>query len=183
MSAARTFVQRPPRYIFQTAESNLVRFAAMETRGISARAVIRDLSESGLSFTLPITEAIETLPEEGAPLKVEFPIPGRDQIACFATVMRVEQRNEWVPEWGDRGYHLIALQFRHLPNLHLKAIKQGLQGRVDDHDDALDGEQIDFSQIKRTHAFAFAAMTLALLVAITAMATPLEVFAKLVNLR
>lgn len=178
MSAAQNFVQRPPRYIFQAADSNLVRFAAMETRGISARAVIRDLSESGLSFTLPITEAIETLPEEGAPLKVEFPIPGRDQIACFATVTRVEQRTEWVPEWGDRGFHLIALQFRHLPSLHLKAIKQGLQGRVESAD-----EELNFAQIKRTHAFAFAAITLALIATLVAMAAPLETFVSLVNLR
>lgn len=47
MSAARTFVQRPARYIFQAGDSSLVRFAPMETRGISSRALIRDLSESG----------------------------------------------------------------------------------------------------------------------------------------
>lgn len=161
MSAARNYVQRPPRYVFQTGDSSLLRFAPMETRGLSARAVIRDLSESGLSFTLPITEHPDTLPEEGSPLKVEFPIPGRDQIACFATVTRVEQRTEWIPEWGDRGYHLIALQFRHLPTLHLKAIRRGLQGKAT-------SEQT-FEQIKRTHTFAFAAMTALLALAMFAM--------------
>jgi hypothetical protein len=177
MSAARNFVQRPSRYIFQTSDSSLVRFAPMETRGISARAIIRDLSESGLSFTLPITEAIETLPEEGAPLKVEFPIPGRDQIACFATVMRVEQRTEWVPEWGDRGFHLIALQFRHLPTLHLRAIKTGLQGRVEDE------VELSFSSIRRSHAIAFGGISLALIVTMFAMTAPLELFSHLMNLR
>jgi hypothetical protein len=168
MSAARHFVQRPPRYIFQAGDSSLVRFAPMETRGISAKAVIRDLSESGLSFTLPITEHVDTLPEEGAPLKVEFPVPGRPQIACFATVTRVEQRSEWVPEWGDRGYHLIALQFRHLPTLHLRAIKNGLEGRVD-HE-----PEFNFQTMKRTHGFAFAGMSLALILCITAMTTSLS---------
>lgn len=173
--AARQYLQRPPRYVFQAGDSSLVRFAPMETRGISARAIIRDLSESGLSFTLPITEPLESLPDEGAPLKVEFPIPGRDQIACFATVMRVEQRSEWVPEWGHRGYHLVALQFRHLPTLHLRAIQHGLQGRVD--------EESDFKTLKRPHLLAFTALCGALAVAMLAMAAPLEFFTRaLVNL-
>ena len=177
MSAARSFIQRPPRYVFQAHDSSLVRYAAMETRGLSARAIIRDLSESGLSFTLPITESLESLPEEGAPLKVEFPVPGRNQIACFATVMRVEQRTEWVPEWGDRGFHLIALQFRHLPTLHLKAIKNSLQGRAEDE------IEVNFSSIRRAHSIAFAGLALALIATMFAMITPLEVFSKLMNLR
>lgn len=156
MSAARHYLSRSPRYVFRTEDSCLVRFAAMETKGTSARAIIRDLSESGLSFTLPITEDILTLPEEGSPLKVEFPIPGRTTIACFATVTRVEQRTEWVPEWGDRGFHLIALQFRHLPTLHLRAIQKGLQGRVHDEQD------FNFQSLKASHVLAFGGMSLAL---------------------
>jgi PilZ domain len=157
MSAARHFIARSPRYVFQTEDSSLVRFAPMETKGISQRAVIQDLSESGLSFTLPITEPSSSLPEEGSPLKVEFPIPGRTSIACFATVTRVEQRSEWVPEWGDRGYHLVALQFRHLPTLHLRAIQRGLEGRVSyEH-------EFDWKTVRRTHQVAFAGMTIAML--------------------
>lgn len=175
MSAARHFIPRPPRYVFQASDSSLVRFAAMETRGLSAKAVIRDLSESGLSFTLPITEHVDTLPEEGAPLKVEFPIPGRTQIACFATVTRVEQRTEWVPEWGDRGYHLIALQFRHLPTLHLRAIKSGLEGRGNEE------PELDFRTMKRAHGFAFAGLSVALVVCLFAMATPLTQFVRLLK--
>ena len=168
MSAARIYNQRPARYIFQAHDSSLVRFAAMETRGISSKAIIRDLSESGLSFTLPMTEHADALPEEGSTLKVEFPIPGRDQIACFATVMRVEQREEWVPEWGNRGFHLIALQFRHLPTLHLKAIQRGLQGHSEAHHDA-EAEQESFTQIRRTHALAFATASAALIACLFAM--------------
>ncbi len=163
MSAARHYFPRSPRYVFQADDSNLVRFAAMETKGIASKAVVRDLSESGLSFTLPITENILTLPEEGSPLKVEFPVPGRSTIACFATVTRVEQRTEWVPEWGDRGFHLIALQFRHLPTLHLRAIQRGLKGRVQ-------GEsELDFANLKRSHTLAFCGMSLALSVCFYAM--------------
>ncbi len=175
MGAARSFVQRPSRYIFQAGDSSLVRFAEMETRGISSRAVIRDLSETGLSFTLPISEPVHTLPEEGSPLKVEFPIPGRDQIACFATVMRVEQRSEWVPEWGDRGFHLIALQFRHLPSMHLRAIQHGLQGRVE--------VEPTFQEIKRAHALAFAGLCVALVATMFAMTANIQTLSNLMNLR
>jgi hypothetical protein len=173
MSAARKFIARPARYIFQASESHLIRFAPMETRGISAKAVIRDLSESGLSFTLPISEPIDMLPDEGEPLKVEFPIPGRAQIACFATVTRVEQRTEWIPEWGDRGYHLIALQFRHLPTLHLRAIQNGLQGRTSED------PELNFQTLKRTHAFAFAGMSIALTMCMFAMATPITTWVQI----
>lgn len=154
MSAAHTYTQRSPRYVFQAQDGTLVRFAAMQTKGIASRAVIRDLSESGLSFTVPITET--SLPDEGFPLKVEFPVPGRGTIACFATVTRVEQREEWVPEWGSRGYHLIALQFRHLPTPHLRAIQKGLQGRVSDE------REINLDSVRRSHSIAFIGMGLAL---------------------
>lgn len=91
--------------------------------------------------------------------------------------MRVEQRTEWVPEWGDRGFHLIALQFRHLPTLHLRAIQNGLRGRV--HDE----HEVSFQSLRRAHAIAFTGLCVALVVSMFAMTTPLEVFSKLVNLR
>lgn len=163
MSAAHRYFARSPRYVFQTEDGTLVRFAPMQTKGVIAKAAIRDLSETGLSFTLPITEPVANLPDEGTALKIEFPIPGRPSIACFATVTRVEQRSEWVPEWGDHGFHLIALQFRHLPTLHLRAIQRGLQGLVETD------SEIDFKSLKQTHAFALAGMSLALALCFYAM--------------
>lgn len=175
MSAARQYFTRSPRYVFQAEDSNLVRFAPLQTRGISQKAVIQNLSESGLSFTLPITEAVESLPEEGSALKVEFPIPGRSSIACFATVTRVEQKTDWVPEWGDRGYHLVALQFRHLPTLHLRAIQKGLKGLVD-HE-----PNFDWSQVRRTHTFAFAGMSLAMVACCFALTLSAHTWARFLN--
>lgn len=174
--SARQYITRSPRYVFQAEESNLVRFAPLQTRGISQKAVIQTLSESGLSFTLPITEAIESLPEEGSPLKVEFPIPGRSTIACFATVTRVEQRHEWIPEWGDRGYHLVALQFRHLPSLHLRAIQKGLSGLVDQE------SNFDWQQVKRTHAFAFGGMSLCVVACSFALTLSAEAWSRFLGL-
>lgn len=176
MGSARHYIPRSPRYVFQAEDSSLLRFAPMETRGISQRAVIQNLSESGLSFSLPITEPIESLPEEGSALKVEFPVPRRDSIACFATVTRVEQRSEWVPEWGDRGYHLIAVQFRHLPSMHLRAIQKGLSGQVQPE------IEFDWSSVRRTHALAFGGMFVALVASCFALTLTAQAWTKLLDL-
>lgn len=177
MGSARHYIPRSPRYVFQAEDSSLLRFAPMETKGLSQRAVIQNLSESGLSFSVPITEPIESLPEEGAALKVEFPIPSRSTIACFATVTRVEQRTDWVPEWGDRGYHLIAVQFRHLPTLHLRAIQKGLKGKVTPEVD------FDWTHVRRTHTLAFSGMFVALAASCFALTLSAEAWALFLGLR
>jgi hypothetical protein len=110
-----------------------MRFAGMLTRNRAATARLRDLSETGLAFVLEnsdFTKHIHGLPDEGDMIKIEFTVPGRKQIACFGTVVRVEARTEWSPEFGDQPFLLIAVQFRNLPTLHLRAIQLGLQGRV-----------------------------------------------------
>lgn len=175
MGSARHYIARSPRYVFQAEDSSLLRFAPMETRGHSQRAVIQNLSETGLSFSLPITEPIETLPEEGSALKVEFPIPGRTSIACFATVTRVEQRSEWVPEWGNHGFHLIAVQFRHLPSLHLRAIQKGLNGLVTPE------VEFEWAATRRQHAFAFFGMGVALIATCFALTLTATAWGKLLN--
>ncbi|MES2966024.1 MAG: PilZ domain-containing protein [Bdellovibrionota bacterium] len=159
MSTARTYFSRSPRYVFGTEEESALRFAGMNTRGVIQRAAIRDLSESGLAFAIGETES----PEEGELLKIEFPIPGRKTIACFATVVRVERRSDWDPEWGDRGHTLIGLQFRNLPSLHFRAIQRGLEGRVTN-------ENFDFQRTRRTHALAFTGLSIALALGAWAMA-------------
>lgn len=176
MSSARHYIARSPRYVFHAEDSSLLRFAPMETRGVSQRAVIQNLSETGLSFSLPITEPLESLPEEGAALKVEFPIPNRATIACFATVTRVEQRTEWVPEWGNHGFHLIAVQFRHLPTLHLRAIQKGLSGLATPEVD------FDWNSTRRLHSLAFCGMLVALFASCFALTLSASAWAKLLNL-
>lgn len=158
MSTARHYFPRSPRYVFGDSDDGVVRFAGMNTRGVIHRAAIRDLSESGLAFALGETDP----PEEGELLKIEFPIPGRKNIACFATVIRVEERTEWDPEWGDRGHTLVGLQFRNLPSLHFRALRKGLEGRVTP-------ENFDWQRTRRTHALAFTGLSIALLASAWAM--------------
>ncbi len=172
MSAAQRYEKRSARYVFRTSDQTLMRFADMDARGVSHHATVRDLSETGLAFTFGREEKPTSFPDEGDLLKIEFNVPGRKSIACFATVVRVEHVNDWDPDWGDRGFTKVALHFRNLPTLHLRTIQLGLKGKV--------GKELDFdwSQERRRHAFAFAAMTLALALVLFAMATPLSAWIK-----
>ena len=133
MSAAR-YYQRSPRYVFRPDDKSLMRFAGMDTKNVAAQANVRDLSETGLSFTIEGDSA----PFENELLKIEFAVPGEGpkgrQIAWFATVVRVETRSNWNPETGDQKETLIALRFRQLPPPFQKAIQDSLGGKTNEEE-------------------------------------------------
>ena len=126
MSSAARYYQRAPRYVFRPNDKSIMRFAGMDSRGLSSHANVNDLSATGLSFLVdgPI------IPMEGDLLKIEFGVPGRKQIAWFATVVRVESRTDWNPELGDRSRTLVAIRFRQLPVPFQKAIQKSISGRL-----------------------------------------------------
>ncbi len=127
------FFTRAPRYLFRPHDHSLLRYATLATTGVSHTTLIHDLSETGLSFLC----SFGVPPEEGEVLKLEFTVPGRKQIACFATVVRVEQRSVWSAENGDALFYLVAIQFRNLPFAHRRALQVGLQPRTRDSEDAI----------------------------------------------
>lgn len=103
-----------------------MRYAGMETRGISLKAQILNLSTTGLAFIVDSKHA----PSIGEMLKLEFSLPGGRQIAWFATVVRLERKNEWSPEFGRREYTLVGLRFRQLPAPFEKAIRRCVERRA-----------------------------------------------------
>jgi hypothetical protein len=126
LSSAQRYYLRAPRYVLKSAELRNMRFATMETRGLSTATEVMNLSESGLAFQLETGRP----PEEGDILKVEFPIPGETQIACFATVVRVDEFTDWDPKIGERRFNVVGLKFRHLPDGHRRILRRGLDGRA-----------------------------------------------------
>jgi hypothetical protein len=125
-----------------------MRFATMHARHKASSTRLRDLSESGLAFVLERLEGhYPDLPDEGDMIKIEFTVPGRKQIACFATVTRVESRHEWSPEFGDKPYLLIAAQFRNLPDVHRRSLHLSLKGRATQDDDGIVNQQPRLTQI------------------------------------
>lgn len=132
-SAATRYQTRSPRYVLNANDHVFMRFAGMDTRGTAVHAEMINLSETGLLFTIPATPEIAP-PEEGDMLKIEFTIPNHKQIACFATVIRVEQQTDWSPDLGDRHFQIVALHFRNLPHFHQRALQLGLIGKPSQDD-------------------------------------------------
>lgn len=123
----RRFVARAPRYILRPNDNQMLRFAPnhVHNRSFSTRFV--NVSESGLAFVIDRASA----PRIGEFLKVEFPVPGGEQIAWFAKVVRLEEVDKH-PWWNrqalaeDPGV-LVGLQFHQLPRGHREAIRVHLQ--------------------------------------------------------
>lgn len=160
MSAARQYHTRTPRYVLKAEDESLMRFAGMETKGIAYRARVRDLSATGFAFVVGGAEP----PEEGEVLKIEFTVPGRGQIACFATVIRVDRREDWDPEIGTREQTLVACQYRNLPSLHARSIELSLKSRT-----SSEGEY-DWESDRRKHAVALAGLSLILVLCMSFLA-------------
>lgn len=162
-----------------------MRYAELETKGVSAAASVHDVSETGLSFTVSFEHDV---PEEGDVLKLEFALPRTpeirnrnpanpvrpnrrsraNQIACFATVIRTELRSEWDPELGDLNYRLVAVQFRNLPTGHLRILQKGLRGHLKAE------ESIDWRRLERAQTLLFGLSAAALTALVYVMAQPLD---------
>ena len=161
-ASARQYHTRIPRYVLKTEDESLMRFAGMETKGSATHARVRDLSENGVAFTL----GAEVTIDEGDVLKIEFTIPGRSQIACFATVIRIDKIQEWDPDLGPRESLLIACKFRSLPTLHARALAGGLKNRVQPESESL------WESEKQRHTLAFAALSVSLFFTLGLLALP-----------
>jgi hypothetical protein len=132
---------RSPRYLLTAEDNRKLRFASMQTRREATYAALKNLSESGLGFTVAVADA----PQEGDMIKIEFTVPGIKQIACFATVSRVELGDSPDPEWGANSYAFVALEFRNLPAHAQDLIERGLKSKP-----KTDDETIDVAAVART---------------------------------
>lgn len=130
MSASSSrFFPRAPRYTLRAQDDNQMRFALMQTRGNALDTELRDVSKTGLKFTVPNAEVPHRGLDEGDMIKIEFKIPSGKQIACFATVVRVEVIEQWHPDFGDQSFTEVAVTFRQLPSLFAKALEKSLPGK------------------------------------------------------
>lgn len=118
MSVASRFFPRAPRYTLRAQDDNQMRFALMQTRGSALDTELINISQSGLKFTVFNGEVPHRGLDEGDMIKIEFKIPSGKQIACFATVTRVEPVGPTLLE--------IAVSFRHLPSAFAKALERAL---------------------------------------------------------
>ncbi len=164
MGSAARYYPRAPRYVFRPEDESLMRYAAMETRGTALKARIRDLSTSGLSIIVDSDQA----PEVGETLKIEFSVPGSKKVAWFATVVRIERRSDWSPDFGHHDYTVVGLKFRQLPAPFTKAIQNCVKKNSDQERSGL----ISASPKALQELYMFWFMGAVLIILLTLMAIP-----------
>lgn len=106
--------QRAPRYILQPLDNNYIRVAGPQQTPWEENTEIKNISLTGLVFTAPN----DLCPTIGEYIKLQFVIPGGEQIACHAIVTRMEPY--------DSSSCLIGIQFYRLQASVKIALLQGL---------------------------------------------------------
>lgn len=109
---------RSARYTLQTEDQTLIRIAGPHQTPWEEGTEIKNISLSGLAFTA----ANDFCPIRGELIKIQFNPPGASQMACYATVTRIEQ---------GPTQSLVGVRFEQLDlaqRLHLShALTQGLK--------------------------------------------------------
>jgi len=109
---------RSPRYILNTHDDCLVRVAGPQQIPWEEETEIKNVSLTGLAFTAPE----DLCPVLGEVIKVQFVVPGAQQMACHAIVTRLEP---------DRTHTiLVAVHFYKLEMAHRIVLAQGLARKI-----------------------------------------------------
>ena len=109
---------RAPRYILDTEDNSLIRLSGAEQLAWEENTELRDVSLTGLSFTAPL----DLSPQIGEVIKIQFSVPGSQQMACFAMVIRIEKL--------DTEENQIGVHFYKLDRTQRLNIVQGLAQKV-----------------------------------------------------
>jgi len=121
------FEARAPRYQLKGSDNSVLRFSAYAKGSKKMQTRILNISETGMAFLLPVFEC----PREGEMIKVEFQVPGRGVMACFAKIMRLELHKVFSEKDGPKSFRLVAVTFVDLPVAHRKEIREGLMEKFD----------------------------------------------------
>ncbi len=109
---------RAPRYIHDTIDNNLIRLSGAELRSWEEKTEIKDISLTGLSFTAPC----DLSPQLGEMIKIQFSVPGSEQMACYAVTIRIEKISNFE--------NLIGVHFFKLDRMQRLNLVQGLSARI-----------------------------------------------------
>jgi len=125
----RKYVPRAPRYTLRPQDRNIMRFGLQEGAVSNVeQTILLNLSESGVAFVTHSSKRFEL----GDQIMVEIPIPGGDQIAWWARVVRVQEYepSRW---WGqqdsffDEPKTMVAATFDKLPEGHSRTLRKGIE--------------------------------------------------------
>ncbi|MBY0555343.1 PilZ domain-containing protein [bacterium] len=117
-SSLARYHARAPRYILNTEDNSLVRLSGAEQLSWEEKTELRDVSLTGLSFIAPQ----DLSPQMGEVIKIQFAVPGSQQMACYAVVIRIEKINQFD--------NLIGVHFYKLDRTQRLNLVQGLTEKV-----------------------------------------------------
>ena len=112
---------RAPRYILNTEDNYLIRLSGAERLPWEENTEIRDISLTGLSFTA----SFDLCPQLGEIIKIQFDVPGAEQMACYAVVIRIDQISE--------QDNLVGVHFYKLDRVQRLNLVQGLAQKIHSH--------------------------------------------------
>jgi len=105
---------RNPRYILSTDDDFLIRLAGPHQTPWEEGTEIQNVSLTGLAFTAEP----DLCPLLGEVIKIQFTVPAAKQMACFAIVTRLDQKN--------RNTMLVGVHFYKLEMPQRIVLAQGL---------------------------------------------------------
>jgi hypothetical protein len=112
------YFQRAPRYVLLPQDNCLIRLAGPKQIPWEEGTEIKDVSTTGLSFTA----ASDLSPTLGETIRVEFTVPGSQQMACYAKVVRLQTLTE--------KDNLIGIEFDMLNSPQKQNLQSGLKTRA-----------------------------------------------------
>ena len=122
--ALKKYFARSQRYSFVTSDRKSIRFVRpQKSQGSGKQSftsnTLVNVSETGLAFTADASLELEL----GEFLMVEFTVPGSQQMACHAKIVRLEE--DFAP-----GQVLLGIQFKELLNSHKSNLAKGLKKKL-----------------------------------------------------
>ena len=142
---------RAPRYILNTEDNSLVRLSGAEQLSWEEKTELRDVSLTGLSFLAQQ----DLSPQIGEVIRIQFSVPGSQQMACYAVVIRIEKINQFE--------NLIGVHFYKLDRTQRLNLVHGLADKIQKKTPEV------FNQKKFNTAVSVAGLILALLCWLTLM--------------
>ncbi len=112
---------RAPRYILDTEDESLIRLSGADKLPWEESTQLLDVSLTGLTFTAPE----DLSPQIGEVIKIQFSVPGAEQMACHAVVIRIEKTRQFE--------NLVGVHFYKLDRLQRINIAQGLSLKITAH--------------------------------------------------
>lgn len=134
---------RAPRYILNTQDNSLIRLSGAEQLSWEEKTELRDVSLTGLSFVAPQ----DLSPQIGEVIKIQFSVPGSEQMACYAVVIRIEKINQFD--------NMVGVHFYKLDRTQRLNLVHGLAEKIQRDDPTL-------RQKKITHAISITGLILTL---------------------